>query len=83
MSYYQNLITQAVAARASDSQVEFIKASQSRFGESYTDKKGFLIPGLDSILRRRLDSWLTALEVGYKPDEHWAAVQEQARRMCL
>jgi hypothetical protein len=83
MSYYIDLIEQALKLHASDAQLTFIKAAKSKFGEPIIDYKGRLKSDKDVILRLRLDRWITALEFNYKPAEHWQVVEEQARRMCL
>jgi hypothetical protein len=82
-AYYRSLIKDATAANASEHQLDFIKALAGAASESLATRYGTNKDDRDMFVRRRLDSWLTAIQVGYKPDQYWQDVVSQAARSQL
>jgi hypothetical protein len=73
-AYYWTLIKGATAANASEHQLDLIKALAEVASENLKARYGTNKDDRDMFVRRRLDSWLTAVQVGYKPDHHWREV---------
>jgi hypothetical protein len=76
-TYYRDLHYKALNAGASASQLDQI-LEWGRVAESDWYASGALTRAnrrdlKDYPLRIKLDRWLTALEVGYKPNEFWQA----------
>jgi alkylated DNA repair dioxygenase AlkB len=81
--YYRDLIKDATAANASEQQINLIRALADVASESPKTRYGTNKDGRDMFVRRRLDSWLTAIQVGYKPDQHWREVLSEVTRSQL
>jgi hypothetical protein len=81
--YYRDIIKEASAANATDEQLTFIKSLAAQASAELKTRYGTNKDDRDMFVRRRLDSWLTALQVGYKPDQHWQEVLGQVTRSQL